>query len=277
MINAAKLLLNSELTTALAQLYCGEKHIYNYTFEPITKKQIDQLISLNLIDDHLKITNYKVDYAAFEHYRQILHPGTLDHMLLQEIEENKVILDLCSGPGATVRALLGNQPKYIYAFDHDQFSVELVNQLAALMVVNNVHAEIADAYSLPVEDQSVDAVVNRVSLQYLDVNKTLDEVNRVLRNKGCAIFVVHGSGYVIYSALKRDLRTAIIILIRGLLFNITKSQAHPKEIYLTPKTLIYLLKKRGFSDFSILHTEKTLNYGPFPLYFALICYKNKKE
>lgn len=274
MVNIVKLLLDDRLVTCLANLYCIEKHINHYTFEPVSIKQIDELVKLNLIDSLSRsIIDEQVAYAAFEHYRQILCPDTLDKAISEDIEENKIIVDLCCGPGATMRSLLKKSPGLIYAFDHNHFYIELVNKIADYMGINIVQASVADAHSIPLKDQSVDVVVNRVTLQYLKVDKVLDEVSRVLKNGGSAIFIVHGSGYVIYSLLKRSRRVTLNLFMRGLVFNITRRQSHPYEIFLSPGVLMNILKQKGFNNFSILFSDQTLNYGPFPLYFAIKCKK----
>ena len=274
MMNAAEIILNDELRTCLAQLYCREKHLHNYVFEPMSIEQGKRLQELNLADNSLIIHNIRLAYAAFEHYRQNKCPDMLDKLFLKEIGENKVILDLCCGPGATIRALLQNNcPQYIYAVDRDPYYIDLVDQMIKLIKADNIQTITADAHNLPIEDQSVDVVVSRVALQHLHIDNALKESSRVLKNGGSAVFMVHGTGYIVFSALKRELVTTVKLVIRGLQLHITRKQSHPSETFLTPKLLIRLLEGRGFSNFTVAYSDKSVNYGPLPLYFLVKCEK----
>jgi ubiquinone/menaquinone biosynthesis C-methylase UbiE len=239
----------------------------------LTTKQISRLQRLELIDHKLKIADIQLAYAAFEHYCQNICPDKLDQMILQAAEKGQIILDLCCGPGSTVRALSVKRPNLVYAVDGFPYHIEIVKQMVDLLGLDNIEPILTDAHCLPIEDHSVDLLVSRVSLNYLHINKALDEISRVLKADGKAVFVVHGLGYVWFSAIKQELFKACKMFLRGLQFSITKKQSHPSEIFLTPGILMKQLEKRGFSDFTVSY-EAAINDGLLPLYFGLSCRKS---
>ena len=274
-MNAAEIILNDELQNCLAQLYCREKQLHHYVFSPLTEEQADKLRALDLVENNLAIKNMRLAYAAFEHYRQNICPDMLDKLFLEKAGQNKVILDMCCGPGATVRALMKTRPRFIYAVDRDAYYIELVNQLIKCMNMGNVQTMTADVHNLPLKNESVDVVVCRVALQHLHIDKALDEISRVLKEGGNSALMVHGIGYIIFTALKREFLTTVKLVIRGMQFFFTRKQSRPSEIFLTSKILINLLEKRGFTNFSVAYSDKLVNYGPLPLYFLVACEKSR--
>ncbi len=269
MSSCLEFIFDNKLLEDFAHLYSIEYKQDCSMFSPISALSYESLSSLELIDTDHKIIDKKLAYVAFEHHRQVLNPDELDKKTIDWIGENKVVMDLCCGPGATVRALMNKNPKLIYAFDQDEVYIKIIKDFANTLGKDKIIPKVADAHNIPVEDKAVDVFFNRVALQYLMIDKVLDEVNRIVRDDGCAIFIVHGSGYAIASAWKRSIRTALTVLLRGIKFNTTKKQSRANEIYVSPNVLVDLLKQRNFKSFSILYSDRKRNIGPFPYYFAL--------
>lgn len=102
-------------------------------------------------------------------------------MMVENLSERKGrILDLGAGTGAVAKHILktyGNDYKII-ALDICQDMLDQINDIRIETVCSGVE-------ELPFEDDSFDIVISRQCLHYIeDVEKVLEEVNRVLKKDG---------------------------------------------------------------------------------------------
>lgn len=105
------------------------------------------------------------------------------------------ILDLASGtgePALTIAPFVG-PGGVVTATDIIPEMVAIAAENAAAEGIVNLRAEQADAAALPFPDESFDRVTCRFGVMYFpDVPRALDEVRRVLRPGGRAVFAVWG-------------------------------------------------------------------------------------
>ncbi|WP_169089817.1 class I SAM-dependent methyltransferase [Paenibacillus sp. PL91] len=272
----AKIIVNKRLLESAAYLYCGENGMSRTSIQRPTAEEMNAMISHGVVSHDLKIMDEPFGYACYEHNRQVYDPDFFDTLLLKEAKNRKSILDLCCGGGATIVSLLQNGPDIIYGFDSNENQIELIEALVEEMndVNCKIVAKVADAHHIPLERHSVDFVVCRVALQYLDTEQVLKEMYRVLYPNGKVFLLVHGSGYIFdYLFSRRGIfKTKLIRYAVQKLFyssssdhNFSRSQAH----FLFTKEVKKKLKDAGFKDINVHTSKKWLKFGILPVYFAV--------
>ena len=158
------------------------------------------LISKNIISrKDLKVIDREFGYACYEYYRQSFNLNQLDQILFNEVKDRPIIVDLCCGPGATIRKILAHSPEVIYAIDSNERYISLIQHLINQQPESktSVIPILGDANTLPISNSTTDYVICRVALQYLDVERVLGEVYRILNKGGKFFALVHGSGYIL--------------------------------------------------------------------------------
>ncbi|WP_419871533.1 methyltransferase domain-containing protein [Candidatus Pristimantibacillus sp. PTI5] len=264
------------------------------------------LISKGVLSSHLKLLDKEFGYACYEHHRQRYEPDSFDLLLQKEAGGRKKILDLCCGAGATVFSLLGSKPEIIYGFDANANQIELLEELllernnrSSTVVVKTadahripladdfdeqlleqsnsscaVVAEVADAHRIPLADASVDFVICRAALQYLNAEQALAEMYRVLSPGGKVFLLVHGSGYIgnYLFARKGAFSKKTLQFVRNKLLRpptadpaFHRSQAN----FFRKKTLIKLLEAQGFQAAQLHTFADSMTLGLLPVYFAV--------
>ena len=114
----------------------------------------------------------------------------------------------------------------------------------------------ASAESLPLPDESVDMVIARLLLPYVRIEQTLNEVVRVLRHNGLALFQIHGPQYYIQQLrryIKQPKRCAYFVrpLLSGAIFKVLRFQPTSRwlaEAALSLPTLDRLMASRACSQ-----------------------------
>ncbi|MEW6097443.1 MAG: class I SAM-dependent methyltransferase [bacterium] len=103
---------------------------------------------------------------------------------LAEIDSTKKILELGCGTGEyTLR--LANTASKIIAID---VSIPLIQQAKQKVKSSDVYFVVSNAENLPFKDNTFNAVVGNAVLHHLNLNKTLDEIKRVLKSDGKIAF-----------------------------------------------------------------------------------------
>jgi ubiquinone/menaquinone biosynthesis C-methylase UbiE len=272
----AEIILNKRLLECAAYLYCRENGMSRTNIQRPTAEELNAMISLGVVSSELKIMDNQFGYACYEHHRQVYDPDFFDALLLKEARNRKNILDLCCGGGATIVSLLQNEPDIIYGFDSNENQIELIESLVEQLKDANcrIMAKVADAHHIPLESHSIDFVVCRVALQYLNAEQVLKEMYRVLSPQGKVFLLVHGSGYIFdyLFARKGIFRTKYIqYAVKKLFYSSSsdnkfyRSQAN----YLFMKDVKKKLEDAGFRDIKVHTFKKWLKFGIFPVYFAV--------
>ena len=109
-----------------------------------------------------------------------------EKLITTHVNLNTKVLDLCCGNGkhSLTAARTGAE---IVATDIAENSVELARLRAEKVGLSNISFLVADAQSLPFENDSFEVVTCLGSLSYLDLKKFISEVLRVLKPNGVFI------------------------------------------------------------------------------------------
>ncbi len=230
------------------------------------------LVADNIISGKdYKVIDKEFGYACFEHYRQNFRLSRLDQLLFKEGRNKSVILDLCCGPGATIRQLLALTPDVIYGVDSNVRYLSFIRQMINLypQLKTEVNLINGDANTLTLSSSSVDYAVCRVALQYLNVDCVLTEVNRVLKKDGKFIAIVHGPGYIFdYLFIRRKLFDKKTMKYVKNVFNSKQSINQSK--FLSEDRLIKSMKDSGFYNVEVIKDNNLMFLGLLPIYFAII-------
>ena len=114
--------------------------------------------------------------------------------------------------------------------DISPVSIAMGSRLADLWACgHDVSFVEASAESLPLPDASVDLVVARLVLPYVRIDRTLDEIVRVLRHGGAALLQIHGFQYYINQLrnhARQPKRCAYYVrpLLSGMIFSLLRRQ-----------------------------------------------------
>jgi SAM-dependent methyltransferase len=113
--------------------------------------------------------------ADYDRYRPSPPPQALDWLIPPDAT---VILDLAAGTGVVTRELVGRAARV--------FAVEPDERMRAVLAVRCPAAEVLDGRGedIPLPDASVDAVVISAAWHWLDPERAVPEITRVLRVGG---------------------------------------------------------------------------------------------
>lgn len=116
----------------------------------------------------------------------------LENWLPKKTSTNKTIFDLGTGTGRAIKVLLKSRPKTIYAFDQSRAMLKLLEENYPFQVKNGqIKIVVGSSDKIALDKSSIDIVVSLHVFKHLkDINPTLKEVNRILKNKGFIIFDV---------------------------------------------------------------------------------------
>jgi ubiquinone/menaquinone biosynthesis C-methylase UbiE len=132
-------------------------------------------------DSQIKLTGYP-GYS---------HLGELKQALFRNLQGK--VLEIGPGAGAN----LSYYPKEIHwiGIEPNPFMVNYLEQEAKRQGIKTVEFHQGVAEQLPVEDNSIDAVVStHVLCSVRDIQVSLQEINRILKPKGKFIFIEHIAG-----------------------------------------------------------------------------------
>lgn len=274
----SEIILNKSLLEGTAYFFCSEMGITRLKMVQPSVEIMNDLISKGIIASDHKLLNQEFGYTCYEYYRQLYAPDYFDKLLIKEARTSRKILDLCCGGGATIFSLLENKPELIYGLDWNETQIELLEAMLrdSQAVESTVVAKVGDAHALSLASQSVDFVVCRVALQYLNVEQVLKEINHMLSPQGKVFLLVHGSGYMLdYLFTRKGVfrRANISFLLKKFLRSRRSDNKHrvhrTQANFLTMKGLKRKLADAGFREIEI-HTHKELkSLGMFPVYFAV--------
>jgi len=138
------------------------------------------------------------------------------------LPKHKRILDVGCGMGQSLLAAQLPSDAEAYGVDCDIEAIEEGRRL----VPPNIKLVCAGGENLPFEDKYFDLVFSRVALPYMEINKSLREISRVLKGGGDLWLALHPAS-MLFSRAKRsawggnlkDVVFCSYVLLNGVLFN----------------------------------------------------------
>ncbi len=103
--------------------------------------------------------------------------------------KNKKVVDFGCGNGWVTKKLLDKGAE-VWAFDISENAIDLTKELAgSINKLDKIHLEQMPAEELKYDDNMFDYIVGVAILHHLDLQKTADEIYRVLKKDGKAYFL----------------------------------------------------------------------------------------
>ncbi len=108
--------------------------------------------------------------------------------IFSRIDSPKKILEVGCGGGILSRKLSQLFPNaLIYGIDYDSGHIEYAKKKSIDLGISNCFYEIADAHSLPFENNEFDICISHTVMNFCEPHRFLSEQNRVLRNGGMVV------------------------------------------------------------------------------------------
>src|SRR6266850_4063265 len=169
------------------------------------------------------------------------------------LPKHRRILDVGCGMGQSLLAAQLPSDAEAYGVDCDIEAIEAGRRL----VPPNIKLVCAGGENLPFGDQYFDLVFSRVALPYMEINKSLREMSRVLKGGGDLWLALHPASMV-FSRAKRSARAGNLkdivfcsyVLLNGVLFNclgIQISFLGRQETFQTAGGIVRALKRAGLT------------------------------
>lgn len=136
------------------------------------------------------------------------YEGELKHFwqrFADNIEEHSTILDIGTGNGALIEILQTNHNFKCIGVDKAQINKDHINSVNG-DILSGVSAE-----QLPFKNGQFDHVISQFAIEYTNVNKSIEEVLRVLKSKNNFVFICHHPESVIIKSNQEILDTSIKI------------------------------------------------------------------
>ncbi|WP_028549360.1 class I SAM-dependent methyltransferase [Paenibacillus sp. UNC451MF] len=271
-----EILLNEGLLRSVTAIYCKEFGISRFSLQSPDEVALQALAANGVLTPDFKLQDYRFGYTCYEYYRQTIEPDYFDRLLLKESVDRKYILDLCCGGGATIHTLLQHRPQVIYGVDSDEYQMELLHSFYSKLESRGtkVVTKVDDAHTIPLDDQSVDFVICRVALQYLNEEQALRDMKRVLQPQGKLFLLVHGLGYI-YDYLftrKGVFRKQLLsfILQKRDRYSTSAQNGRSRAHVLTIRRVKSILTALGFVNIQLYTDREMMSLGWFPVYFAIV-------
>jgi ubiquinone/menaquinone biosynthesis C-methylase UbiE len=128
--------------------------------------------------------------------RQVKSYTTLANKVLDEVRRDWTVLEVAAGTGQITLEVAG-KAREVYAVDITPQMIAVAQQKAKTRGIGNVRFAVEDAYRLPFDGSSFDAVICSNALHNMrEPRRALSEMNRVLRPSGVLIAptICHGQG-----------------------------------------------------------------------------------
>jgi len=186
------------------------------------------------------------------------------------LPKHKRILDVGCGMGQPLLAASISRDTEAYGVDCDLEAIEAGRRLAP----PNIKLVCAGGEYLPFEDKYFDLVFSRVALPYMEINKVLREISRVLKGGGDLWLALHPASMV-FSRAKRSARDGNLkdivfcgyILLNGVLFNcfgIQISFLGHQETFQTIGGIVRAMKKAELMCFPLQPSTNFIVEGQKP-------------
>ena len=250
-------LLNCERREALLALYNGDDGRYVPVW--ITE-ELDQLGLLRTAADgsrcltrHGRLLAYNIAEFGIQMGSQRM-ASTLQSL---KIARSSVVLDIGCGGGQSLFSLVDREPSLALGVDFERGNLEIARSFATAFPMRNGRFAFqqGDGSYLPFKSSSVDVVICRNVLQYLEIRKAFEETARVLKPGGRVFIHALGLRSFVMQVVKADIAGkiwALFGLVNGLVFFLTGRQFtipyrdhRLRAAFLTPRGLREL-KTLGF-------------------------------
>lgn len=121
-------------------------------------------------------------------YKALYNLSTDFYNYLKNNTKNKDVLDYGCGEGITTEKVIGYEPKNISGIDISNKSIVNAREKCAKLNLNiNYDIQNCEATTLPSE--SFDIIYGAGILHHLDLEKSIKELNRLLKKNGSIVFV----------------------------------------------------------------------------------------
>src|SRR6266404_3026997 len=186
------------------------------------------------------------------------------------LPKHKRILDVGCGMGQSLLAAQLPSDVESYGVDCDIEAIEAGRRLAP----PNIKLVCAGGESLPFEDEYFDLVFSRVALPYMDINKALREISRVLKGGGDLWLTLHPAS-MLFSRAKRsawggnlkDIVFCSYVLLNGVLFNWLGTQISflgRQETFQTVGGIVRAMKRAGLTRLPVQPSTLFIVQGQKP-------------
>lgn len=186
--------------------------------------------------------------------------------------KHRRILDVGCGMGQTLLAAQLPGEVEAYGIDRDLEAIEAGSRLAPA----NIKLVCANGENIPFQNGYFDLVISRIAIPYMDINKALREIARVLRVGGEFWLTLHPVSKVFsrakHSALGGDLSDVLVcsyVLLNGTLFHCFGIQIpvlRRKETFQTASGIARAAKRAGLACSPVRPSTHFIMEGlkPFP-------------
>ena len=104
---------------------------------------------------------------------------------ISELADGATVLDLCCGSGSIFRLIDSEQRRRLNLVGVDYAKLPPTDQ-NDFKLIGETNIE-----QLPFEDQSFDLVISQFGIEYADINRAIQEAQRVVKSKGRMSFICH--------------------------------------------------------------------------------------
>jgi len=199
-----------------------------------------------------------------------LDPSNPARAMPSILPKHKRILDVGCGMGQSLLAAQLPSDAEAYGVDCDASAIEEGRRLTP----SNIKLVCAGGESLPFEDEYFDLVFSRVALPYMEINKALREISRVLKCGGDLWLTLHPASMVLSrakrSAWSGDLKDIVFcsyVLLNGILFNyfgIQTSFLGRQETFQTVGGIVRAMKRVGLTCLPVQSSAHFIVQGQKP-------------
>jgi SAM-dependent methyltransferase len=186
------------------------------------------------------------------------------------LPRHKRILDVGCGMGQSLLAAQLPSDVEAYGVDCDIEAIEEGCRLAP----PNIKLACAGGEKLPFEDKYFDLVFSRVALHFMEIDKALREISRVLKDGGDVWLALHPASKVFARAKRsvwrgnlKDVLYCSYVLLNGALFNcfgIQISFLGRQETFLTVGGIVRAMKRAGLTCLPVQPSTHFIVQGQKP-------------